>query len=285
MSEQQADQLILEEVKDMEQNGISIVPIDEKFEFYQLGRTIKIVHYKPGNLFSVTSILVSCQSEKDEEDWLSCLSLESVRDITDNDSSFIEQQIDNGPFPGWYVSQAFVPIVANWGNPIKAIYIYKLFADIELMKDKEILRWNRKFKEQKDYFYLISYAVNQTLEGFTVFDIARPKLFEHEEDRYSDNFKRRFFEVRPVEDPKMMNRKFLNKLKRIKNLVVLDFSKKMTEKERQIAKAKSRDFEFDFKYDSKNLEITMKTIFVPKFKEWLKDFFRSEFYTDDNFIE
>ena len=83
MSEQQADQLILEEVKDMEQNGISIVPIDEKFEFYQLDRTIKIVHYKPGNLFSVTSILVSCQSEKDEEDWLSCLSLESVRDITD----------------------------------------------------------------------------------------------------------------------------------------------------------------------------------------------------------
>ena len=59
----------------------------------------------------------------------------------------------------------------------------------------------------------------------------------------------------------------------------------MSEKEKQIANAKSRDFKFDFKYDSKNLQITMMTKFVPKFKEWLKDFFRSEFYTDDNFIE
>ena len=119
----------------MEQNVINKIPFDERFEFYQLDRTIKIVRYKPGNLFSVSSILVSYQSEKDEEDWLSCLSLESVRDITDNDSSFVEQQIDNGHFQKCFnneyididwLESIVIETIQNMGDDIS-------FAAIELI--------------------------------------------------------------------------------------------------------------------------------------------------------
>lgn len=250
-----------------------VLKIDEQYEYYQYDST-KIVHDFKNDLFNVNSIIESVQSDKTVEDWL--VKTDELREaITqDMEKDFQEILMITGPFPGYYVTKAFVPVIANWANPIHAIHVIYLLHEIDeikisiqgfqlLCRTEEVKKWKTKFNSQREYFYLIFFSDQQEQKGYTLLESRRALTTMHIEERYAHLFPKQFFQVWGIEDPKMLHRKIRIQAPKFFKI------------------KKNKDDQNDFDIEFFDLNIRVKTEKLDLFKDFLKEFFKSEMYEDD----
>ena len=83
--------------------------------------------YNAKDLFNLRTILESCKSQKTIEDCKHAQKLNEIVGLTFDVTGKCECELSTEV----YIPRELVAVTANWANPVKVFYIYKLFADIE----------------------------------------------------------------------------------------------------------------------------------------------------------
>ena len=148
---EEEEEEFIEEDENENENKLQamIVPINEKYEWFQYNSQLRLIHSINDDMFQVASIIKACNSNKEIKHWMENKGTKELL------KEFEERKSEVGiPTPGkimekrtniqidlrgLYINRFLVNIIAQWCSPIYAVYIAKLLDDI-FAKEREEMK-------------------------------------------------------------------------------------------------------------------------------------------------
>ena len=148
LSFEEEEDVFIEEEDENELQAM-IVPINEKYEWFQYNKQLRLIHSIDDDMFQAQSIINACNSTKKTKHWMENKGTKGILAELEARKSEVgiptpgkimekrtNIQID---LRGLYINRFLVNIIAQWCSPMYSIYIAKLLDDI-FAKEREEMK-------------------------------------------------------------------------------------------------------------------------------------------------